>query len=64
MKDKPNDWSKGEGLKGMDDQKLFDSIKKGGAAVGKAKSMPAYSKLSDAEVWNLVAYVKSLGKSS
>lgn len=64
MKDKPNDWTKGEGLTGMDDQKLFDSIKKGGAAVGKAKTMPAYPKLSDAEVWNLVAYVKTLGKSS
>lgn len=63
LNDKPTDWTAGGGgLKGMDEQKLFDSIAKGGPAVGKSKAMPAARRLSDAEVWNLVAYVKSLVK--
>lgn len=62
LKDKPTDWTAGGGLKGMDDQKIYDSIAKGGAAVGKSRAMPASPRLSEAEVWNLVAYVKSLAK--
>ena len=63
LKEKPSNWTAaGGGLKGMDDQKIFESIAKGGAAVGKSKAMPAYPKLSEAEVWSLVAYVKSLIK--
>lgn len=63
LNDKPTDWTAGGGgLKGMDEQKIFDSIAKGGPAVGKSKAMPAARRLSDAEVWNLVAYVKSLVK--
>ena len=62
LKDKPSDWTKGAGLQGLDDAKIADSIKKGGAAIGKSKAMPAYPKLSDAEVQGLVAYVKSLKK--
>ncbi len=63
LKDKPSNWTAGGGgLKDMDDQKISDSIKKGGKAVGKAAAMPAYPKLSDAEVANVVAYVKTLQK--
>lgn len=63
LKTKPSNWTAGGGgLKGMDDQKIFDSIAKGGKAVGKAAAMPAYPKLSEADVWNLVAYIKSLVK--
>jgi mono/diheme cytochrome c family protein len=63
LKPPPSNWSAGSGgLKGMDDQKIFDSIHKGGKAVGKAAAMPAYPRLSDAEVWNVVAYVKTLQK--
>jgi mono/diheme cytochrome c family protein len=63
LKEKPTNWAGGGGgLKGMDDQKISDSIKKGGKAVGKSASMPAYPKLSDAEVANVVAYVKTLQK--
>ena len=40
----------------------LDSIKKGGEAVGRGKTMPASPTLSDAEVWNLVAYIKTLKK--
>ena len=63
LKDKPSDWTKGGGgLKDMDDAKIADAIKKGGGAIGKSKGMPAYPKLSDADVSSLVAYVKSLKK--
>ncbi|MBI4011100.1 MAG: cytochrome c [Candidatus Rokubacteria bacterium] len=62
LKDKPKDWTKGEGLKGLTDQQLFEVIKKGGPAIGRAKTMIAFPKLSDAEVWNLVAYVKTFSK--
>jgi len=62
LKDKPSDWTKGAGLQGLDDAKIAESIKKGGGAIGKSKAMPAYPKLSDAEVKALVAHVKSLKK--
>jgi high-affinity iron transporter len=62
LKDKPKDWTKGEGLQGLSDQQLHDSIKKGGQAIGRAPAMIAFPGLSDAEVWNLVAYVKTLVK--
>jgi high-affinity iron transporter len=59
---KARDWTKGEGLD-LTDQQLFDAIKKGGPAVGRGKTMIAFPSLSDTEVWNLVAYVKTLKKS-
>jgi nitrate/TMAO reductase-like tetraheme cytochrome c subunit len=61
LKDEPSDWTAGGGgLQGMDDQRIFDVIAKGGMAIGRSTAMPANSTLSEAEVWNLVAYVKSL----
>lgn len=62
LKDKPTDWTAGGGLKGIDDQKIYEVIAKGGPAVGKSRAMPASPRLSEADVWNLVAYVKSLAK--
>jgi len=64
LKDKPTDWTKGGGggLKDMNDQQVYEAIAKGGGAVGKSKAMPSYPKLSEADVWNVVAYVKSLKK--
>ena len=63
LKDKPSNWAAGGGgLKDLDDAKIAASIKKGGGAIGKSKAMPAYPKLSDAEVTALVAHVKSLKK--
>jgi high-affinity iron transporter len=63
LKDKPKDWTKGEGLKELSDQQLFDSIKKGGKAVGKSPAMIAFPGLSDAEIQNVIAFVKTLVKS-
>jgi mono/diheme cytochrome c family protein len=64
LKDKPSNWAAagGGGLKGMEDQQIADAIKKGGAAIGKSKLMPKYEKLSDKELTDVVAYVKSLKK--
>jgi high-affinity iron transporter len=62
LKDKPHDWTKGEGLSGLDDAKIAESIKKGGKAIGRSAAMPPFSKLSDDDVKGLVAFVKSLKK--
>lgn len=63
LKDKPSNWKGGGGgLKGMDDQKIFDVTARGGIAFGKSALMPAHPDLPEVEVWNLVAYVKSLKK--
>ncbi len=43
------------------DQFLFDVIKGGGEAVGKTRFMPPFGfQLSDREVWDLIAYMRSL----
>lgn len=45
------------------DQFLFDVVKGGGEAVGNTRFMPPFGfQLSDQEVWDLVAYMRSLGK--
>ncbi len=63
LKEKPSNWTAGGGgLKGLDDEAIFRVIAEGGRAVGRSKGMPAYPKLSEAEVWSLVAFVKTLGK--
>jgi mono/diheme cytochrome c family protein len=63
LKDKPKDWTKGEGLKDFSDQQLADAIKKGGTAVGRSPAMIAFPGLSDAEIQNVIAYIKTLVKS-
>ena len=62
LKDKPASWAAGAGMKDMTDQQLFEAIQKGGPAVGKSRLMPGYPKLSEADVWNVVAYIKTLKK--
>jgi mono/diheme cytochrome c family protein len=43
------------------DQFLFDVVKEGGEAVGQTRFMPPFGfQLSDQEVWNLVAYLRTL----
>lgn len=44
------------------DKFLFEVIKGGGEAVGKTRFMPPFGfQLTDKEVWDLVAYMRSLG---
>ena len=47
-------------LDGKDDAYIAKVIRGGGASVGKAKVMPAFGTLKDAEVEGLVGYVKGL----
>lgn len=45
------------------DQYLFDIVKGGGEAVGKTRLMPPFGfQLNDGEVWDIVAYMRTLGK--
>lgn len=48
---------------GRSDRFLFEVIKDGGEAVGRTRFMPPFGfQLSDQEVWDLVAYVRTLAK--
>ena len=58
---KPQDHTDGKVMNALSDKYLFDIIKDGGAAVKKAAFMPASNKkLTDQEVWDVVAYIRSL----
>lgn len=58
---KPQDHTDGKTMNALSDKYLFDIIKDGGAAVKKAAFMPASNKkLSDQEIWDVVAYIRSL----
>lgn len=57
------DLSDPELMKQLSDQYLFDIIKGGGEAVGKSSLMPSAGRvMSDAEIWDVVAYLRSLTK--
>ncbi len=46
---------------GRDDDYLFAIVRDGGEAVGRTRFMPAFGfQLSDQEVWDLVAYLRTL----
>jgi mono/diheme cytochrome c family protein len=58
---KPQDHTDGKIMNALTDKYLFDIIKDGGAAVKKAAFMPASNKkLNDQEIWDVVAYIRSL----
>jgi mono/diheme cytochrome c family protein len=58
---KPQDHTNGKVMNALSDKYLFDIIKDGGAAVKKAPFMPASNKkLTDQEIWDIVAYIRSL----
>jgi len=58
---KPQDHTNGKVMNALTDKYLFDIIKDGGAAMKKAPFMPASNKkLSDQEIWDVVAYIRSL----
>lgn len=58
---KPQDHSNGKVMNALTDKYLFDIIKGGGKAMQKAAFMPAASKkLTDQDIWDMVAYIRSL----
>jgi len=60
---KPNDLTNKAYMAGLKDQYLFDLIQKGGAAVGKSPLIPPFgSKMKDAEIRDLIAYLRGLAK--
>jgi mono/diheme cytochrome c family protein len=59
---KPGDFTNGKEMKSLSDKFLFEIIKDGGAAVKKSPIMPASKKFTDQEVWDLIAYIRSLAK--
>jgi mono/diheme cytochrome c family protein len=58
---KPQDHTDGKVMNALSDKYLFEIIKDGGAAMKKAAFMPASNKkLTDQEIWDVVAYIRSL----
>ena len=58
---KPQDHTNGKIMNALTDKYLFDIIKNGGKAVQKAAIMPAANKkLADQDIWDMVAYIRSL----
>jgi len=58
---KPQDHTDGKAMNALTDKYVFDIIKEGGKAVQKAAVMPAANKkLTDQDIWDLVAYIRSL----
>jgi mono/diheme cytochrome c family protein len=50
-------------MRQFSDQDLFDIVKDGGEAVGKTRFMPPAGRvLTDEEIWDVVAYLRSLSQ--
>lgn len=61
LKTKPADWTDKAKMSKLSDNELFNVTKNGGGAVGKSKLMPAWKdKLSDQQIWDVVAFIRSL----
>jgi len=60
---KPVDWTDKAAMAKWTDADMTKIIKEGGTSAGRSKVMPSYGeKLSDGDVADLVAYIRSLGK--
>jgi mono/diheme cytochrome c family protein len=60
---KPGNFTDGKAMKTFSDKFLFDIIKDGGVSQKKSPIMPASSKkLSDKDISDVVAYIRSLAK--
>lgn len=63
LKVKPADWTDAARMSGVSQDEMIRVIKEGGAAAGKSKLMPAFGeKLTNQEISDVVAFIKSLGK--
>lgn len=62
VKGKAMDWSNKGGMSKVSDADLTKIIAQGGAGTGKSKLMPAYKKLDEKAVKEMVSYIRSLGK--
>lgn len=57
---KPRDMTDPEWQESVDDEHIRTVTERGGAAVGLAPTMTAFGHLSDEQIDNLVAYIRSL----
>ena len=58
---KPKSFTDAAAMRDLTDQHLFDAIQKGGVGVKKSPMMPPFGdQLKDPQVWDLVAYIRSL----
>ncbi len=61
LKTKPADWTNKQKMSGLSDDYLFKIISGGGGSVGKSTLMPAFKgKLSDAQIRDVIAFIRSL----
>ncbi len=57
---KPRKLSSKEIMSKISDDTIFNTVKKGGAAFGKSPLMPPFAHLTDAQVKDLVAHIRTL----
>ena len=57
---KPRDHTDGAYMNALSNEHLFKVIKQGGAAVGKSPLMPPQSDLSDQQIQDIIAFLRSL----
>lgn len=60
---KPRDHTNKDTMGRLTDQHIFEVVKNGGTAVKKSPMMPPFGiTLNDEEIWDVVAYVRTLAK--
>lgn len=57
---KPRDHSDGNYMNALSDEHLFKVIKEGGASVGKSPIMPPQVDLKEAQIQDIIAFVRTL----
>lgn len=62
VKGKAMDWTNKAAMSKVSDQDLAKIIAEGGAGVGKSKLMPAYKKMDEKAVKEMVSFIRSMGK--
>ena len=61
LKTKPADWTDKRKMSALSDNQLYAIISGGGGAIGKSTLMPAFKgKLSEAQIWDVIAFIRSL----
>ncbi len=65
LQTKPRNHTDAAYMNKLKDQQIFDIIKKGGQGVGKSPLMPAWAgQLTDAQIRDVVAYIRTLARKS
>ncbi len=62
VKGKAMDWTNKAAMSKVSNQDLTKIISEGGGAVGKSKLMPAYKKMDEKAVKEMVSFIRSMAK--